>query len=80
MQPTNQSDFTLPITQSTEFMLGLVNNAKLLFISHFSAKNSDSAIVEAILKLELYDMVYVKKYYDAAGNQPKNYFQGWLMP
>ena len=38
-----------------------------------------SAKVEITLELELYDMVHVKKNYDAAGNQLKNYFEGRML-
>ena len=38
-----------------------------------------SAKVEITLELELYDMVHVKKNYDAAGYQLKNYFEGRML-
>ena len=35
---------------------------------------------EVILKLNLYDMVDLKKEYDGADNALGNHFSGWLMP
>ena len=38
-----------------------------------------SATVEITLELELYDMVRVKKNYDSAEFQLKNYFEGRML-
>ena len=50
------------------------------FKNILSATDSLSANVEMTLKLELYDMVDIKKTQDSkAGWDKKNYFEGWLM-
>ena len=47
---------------------------------YISATDFKSAIVQITLKLELYDMVDVKKQFDKAGYDLKNYLEGWFMP
>ena len=46
----------------------------------FSSTDYLSAYAEATLKLELYDMVQIDKFHDAAPDIWKNYFEGWMMP
>ena len=55
------------------------SNLQYITDNNLSATNHLSAKVEITLELELYDMVHVKKNYDAAGLQLKNYFEGRML-
>ena len=55
------------------------NNHVCIFIL-FSTKGHDSAYVDSIIKLELYDMVDLKNVHSNAPTESRNYFHGWFMP
>ena len=90
-----ESEFTSIITQSIKCMpgkylrpnvsamLGSTSyiSKRLLQITenNLSAANYASAKVEITLELDLYDMVQVKKNYEAASFQLKNYFEGRML-
>ena len=48
--------------------------------SNLSAYDWNTAQIDITLKLDLYDMVDVQKYNDAAMSGWRNSFEGWLMP
>ena len=86
------SEFTSIITQKIKSMPGkyLNHDANLLYIRHImphrvspeenlSAWDYSSATVFITLKLELYDMVQVKKNYGSADSCEKNYFEGHML-
>ena len=62
-----------------EDMLGIKILAIHVKLIQLSAPDYATAYAEATLKLELYDMVQVDKFYDAGLGDGKNYFEGWLM-